>query len=124
MRFAQPSEGAGSKKVSSCGSAPKRDPPRFSAKQLMNNTISDGGWVPIGADRDPCASNIFEPFQYFMAREGWVPLRRRFTSWAFHHAGKLNELVTRRDLTPVATKLKCPAGQQSRTVIHVVVRCS
>src|SRR3954466_4859107 len=50
------------------------DPHRFSAKPLMNNTISDGGWVPTGADRDPCASSIFEPLQYFMAREEWVPL--------------------------------------------------
>ena len=45
-----------------CGSAPKRDPHRFSAKPLMNNTISDSGWVPIGADRNPCASNILDLF--------------------------------------------------------------
>ena len=60
----------------------------------MNNTISDGGWVSIGADRDPCASNIFEPFQYFMARERWVPLRRRSTALDDpHHAGLIAALL-------------------------------
>jgi hypothetical protein len=53
-----------------CGSAPKRDPPRYSAKSLMNDTISDGGWIPIGADRNPCASNILNHFSILRPERG------------------------------------------------------
>src|SRR3954449_13606171 len=47
---------------------PKRDPHRFSAEPLMNNTISDGGWVPIGADRDPRASTVLHGSVWLVLR--------------------------------------------------------
>src|SRR3954447_2955181 len=68
----------------------------------MNNTISDGGGSRSAPKRDPRASSIFEPFQYLMAREEWVPLRLWRT---LDDAGRFSRIS--RGIVSMATFMSC-----------------